>query len=158
MERYRRQAAVGAGGARVDALLAALRVLVVGAGGTGAPLLQLLARAGVGELRVIDPDTVSPTDLARQVLYHDVDAREGRPKVEAALEELRRIGGRTRVSGDALALHPRNAEALVEPFDLVFDAVPRERLEAHEVPVELGVEGGEVVDGAGPVEQLREEW
>ncbi|MHC4935726.1 MAG: HesA/MoeB/ThiF family protein [Planctomycetota bacterium] len=122
MERYRRQAAVGAGGARVDALLAALRVLVVGAGGTGAPLLQLLARAGVGELRVIDPDTVSPTDLARQVLYHDDDAREGRPKVEAALEELRRIGGRTRLSGGALALHPRNAEALIEPFDLVFDA------------------------------------
>jgi len=122
VERYDRQRRVGPGGRDADDRLARLRVLLVGAGGIGAPLAVGLVRAGVGALRLVDPDVVGETDLPRQVLYFPEDAATGRAKIEAALRELRRIGGRSRLDGRAIALTPRNARDLVDGIDLVVDA------------------------------------
>lgn len=122
MSRYERQRRVGSNGAGADDRLAALRVLLVGAGGIGAPLAIGLVRAGVGHLRIVDPDVVAETDLPRQPLYFPEDARAGRPKVEAALTELARIGGRTRLEGSAVALTPRDSRSLIGEVDLVVDA------------------------------------
>ncbi len=122
MDRYERQRRVGPDGARVDAKLAASTVLLVGVGGTGTPLATALVRAGVGSLIILDPDCVAETDLARQTLYHSLDAERGAPKSDRAVAELERIGGRTRLEGHAVALTPRNSADWISRADLVFDA------------------------------------
>ncbi len=122
MDRYERQRIVGVDGRAVDARLAALRVLLVGVGGIGAPLALGLTRAGVGRLVLVDPDIVSETDLARQVLYFPEDVRAARSKVEAAARELGRIESRTRIETMPIALTPWNAESLIREVDLVLDA------------------------------------
>src|SRR3954469_3193637 len=75
--------------------LKAAQVLVVGAGGVGAPLIQYLAAAGVGTLGIVDDDTVALSNLQRQVI-HDTSAL-GRPKVESARDAVARINPHVRV-------------------------------------------------------------
>ena len=120
--RYRRQQSVTPAGHSIDDRWANTRVLIVGVGGTGAPLASQLVRSGVGSITLLDPDTVDETNLARQTLFFSSDAEAGRTKVSAALEELARIGGRTDLRGEAIALTPRNAESWVDRVDLVIDA------------------------------------
>ena len=120
--RYRRQQRVSPNGPEVDARWSTLRVLIVGLGGTGAPLAAQLVRSGVGALTLLDPDTVDESNLARQSLYTSGDAQASRSKVSAALVELSKIGGRTALDGRAIALTPSNADTWVEGVDLVIDA------------------------------------
>ena len=122
MERYDRQRKVGTSGARLDERLARTTALLIGVGGTGSPLAASLVRAGIGSLILLDPDTVNETDLARQTLYFSDDAARGATKVTRAVEELGRIGGRTRVEGHPLALTPMNAASWIANVDLVLDA------------------------------------
>src|SRR5579872_3411465 len=86
VERYARHLVLREIGGPGQQRLKAARVLIVGAGGLGAPAALYLAAAGVGELTLVDPDTVDRSNLQRQVLYDTDDA--GRLKVEAAGERL----------------------------------------------------------------------
>jgi molybdopterin/thiamine biosynthesis adenylyltransferase len=99
--------------------LKAARVLIVGAGGLGAPAALYLAAAGVGTLGLADPDTVSLSNLQRQVLYARKDA--GRPKVEAAQAHLAQLNPFVSVIPHPLAISADNAAELVRDYDLVLD-------------------------------------
>lgn len=106
------------GGVGQERLLRA-RVLVIGAGGLGSPLLLYLGAAGIGVLGVVDDDVVDPTNLHRQVA-HD-QASIGRPKVESAAERLAALAPDTEVIRHRLRLDRGNAAALIAGYDLVAD-------------------------------------
>ncbi|MCB1486667.1 MAG: molybdopterin-synthase adenylyltransferase MoeB, partial [Bauldia sp.] len=106
------------GGAGQQALKAA-RVLVVGAGGLGAPLIQYLAAAGVGTLGIVDDDEVALSNLQRQVI-HDTGS-VGVAKVTSAADAVRRINPNVTVEPHKLRLEPGNAAALIERYDIVAD-------------------------------------
>ncbi|MFO0627584.1 MAG: molybdopterin-synthase adenylyltransferase MoeB [Polyangiales bacterium] len=107
---------VGVAGQR--ALLAA-RVLLVGAGGLGAPVALYLAAAGVGTLGLVDDDRVDLSNLQRQVI-HTTD-RVGMPKVESAALALRALNPEVRVQTHAVRLDAQNVDALLADYDLVVD-------------------------------------
>ena len=86
-ERYSRQILFPPIGDEGQKQLAAARVAVVGCGATGSALASLLARAGVGYLRIIDRDYVEPSNLQRQVLFDESDAAESLPKAIAAVAQ-----------------------------------------------------------------------
>ncbi len=116
---YSRQIALKEIGPAGQALLERSRVLVVGAGGLGSPVLQYLAGAGVGSLTVIDHDTLDPSNLHRQPLYGLEDA--GRTKVELAAAALAKLNPRVRVEARAERLGPANAVDLIADHDLTID-------------------------------------
>jgi adenylyltransferase/sulfurtransferase len=95
------------------------RVLVIGAGGLGSPLLMYLAAAGVGTIGIVDNDRVDITNLQRQIVH--ATRRVGDLKVESARESLARINDGVRIETHPLRLGPENAEALIERYDLVAD-------------------------------------
>ncbi len=99
--------------------LAAARVLVIGAGGLGAPAIQYLAAAGVGRITVIDDDRVERTNLQRQVLHTEGDV--GRPKAESARDAVALRDSAVEVSALVERLGPDNALALFRDHDLVLD-------------------------------------
>lgn len=119
VERYARHLVLREVGGPGQQKLKAARVLVVGAGGLGAPAALYLAAAGVGMIGLVDPDTVSLSNLQRQVLYATADV--GRPKVEAADEHLRALNPNTIIESHAVWLDRSNAEAVVSGYDLVLD-------------------------------------
>ncbi|MER5171841.1 HesA/MoeB/ThiF family protein [Thioclava kandeliae] len=116
MTRYARQSAIL--GAASDRLQKA-RVLVVGAGGLAAPVLQYLVGAGVGHIRLMDADRVSLSNLHRQTLFREGDL--GALKVEAAARHMAALNGEVRIAPQAEALSPANVAQAVEGCDLVLD-------------------------------------
>lgn len=99
--------------------LANARIAVVGMGGLGAPAALYLAAAGVGMLRLIDPDVVSLSNLQRQVLYRTGDV--GRPKIAAAVEALAALDPELVLEGRAEPFTPDTAADLIDDVDLVLD-------------------------------------
>lgn len=119
IERYARQIVLrGVGGPGQNKLKAA-RVLAVGAGGLGSPLLQYLAGAGVGEIAIVDDDVVSLSNLQRQVLHGTGDV--GRRKVDSAQEALARLNPHVRIEKIARRLDEANARALIAGYDVIVD-------------------------------------
>ncbi len=119
IERYARHIVLhGVGGPGQNKLQAA-RVLVIGAGGLGAPLLQYLAAAGVGTIGVVDDDHVSLSNLQRQVIHGTPDV--GRPKVESAVDAIHRLNPHVRVEPVPVRLTQANARDLVHRYDIVAD-------------------------------------
>jgi sulfur-carrier protein adenylyltransferase/sulfurtransferase len=118
--RYARQIALPEVGEAGQARLAAARVLVVGAGGLGCPVLHYLAAAGIGRLIVVDHDRVEESNLHRQPLYTMADI--GSPKVTAARAALLRLNPTIAVETREQRLSPANAAALVAAADIVVDA------------------------------------
>jgi sulfur-carrier protein adenylyltransferase/sulfurtransferase len=116
---YSRQILLKEIGAQGQAALGRSRVLVVGAGGLGSPVLQYLAGAGVGCLGVVDADTLEASNLHRQPIYALADA--GRSKVALALAAVKRINPDVRVESHALRLDANNALALIQGYDVVVD-------------------------------------
>ncbi|WP_426239307.1 molybdopterin-synthase adenylyltransferase MoeB [Pararhizobium sp. DWP1-1-3] len=106
------------GGAGQQALKAA-RVLVIGAGGLGAPVLQYLAAAGVGTLAIVDDDTVSLSNLQRQVIHGTPDI--GRTKADSATDALQRINPHVDVIRHVERLEAANADTLFSAYDIVVD-------------------------------------
>lgn len=119
IERYARHLVLAEIGGPGQQKLAKARVLVVGAGGLGAPLLQYLAAAGVGVLGVVDDDRVALSNLQRQVIHATADV--GRLKVESAREAIGRINPHVVVEIHALRLDETNARALIAQYDIVAD-------------------------------------
>jgi adenylyltransferase/sulfurtransferase len=119
IERYARHIVLADVGGPGQQKLKQARALVVGAGGLGAPVLQYLAAAGVGTLGIVDSDTVSLSNLQRQVIHRTEDV--GRPKAESAGEAVSRLNPNVAVEAHALRLTAANAKALVESFDIVLD-------------------------------------
>jgi molybdopterin/thiamine biosynthesis adenylyltransferase len=119
VERYARHLVLREIGGPGQQRLKAARVLIVGAGGLGAPAALYLAAAGVGELALVDPDTVALSNLQRQVLYASAD--EGRVKVAAAAERLAALNANVRVTPIANRLTAANAGDVMRGFDLVLD-------------------------------------
>jgi len=101
--------------------LATARVALVGVGATGSHLAELLGRAGVGRLRLIDRDVVELTNLPRQCLYTDADAAAVRPKAEAAAAALAAIDPGLEVEPVVADLVPDNVERLLAGADVVLD-------------------------------------
>jgi adenylyltransferase/sulfurtransferase len=102
-----------------QARLREARVLVVGAGGLGCPLLLYLAAAGVGTLGVVDDDRVDLSNLHRQILFET--AEQGRGKTQVAAERLRRHDPGVRVLAHEVRLDAGNARELVAGYDLIAD-------------------------------------
>ena len=119
-ERYDRQIVLAEVGAAGQARLGAARVLVIGAGGLGAAVLQYLTAAGVGTLAVVDHDRVEESNLHRQPLYRMRDL--GQPKVQAAHRALLELNPGVRIEALAERLTAANAPALVAGADVVIDA------------------------------------
>ncbi|WP_297066852.1 HesA/MoeB/ThiF family protein [uncultured Duncaniella sp.] len=99
--------------------LAESRVLIVGAGGLGSPVSLYLAAAGVGTIGLLDADTVSLSNLQRQVIHTTADI--GRLKVDSAAEKLRAINPHINVATLPLMLDSENAMTIMEDYDLVID-------------------------------------
>ena len=119
LDRYARQIVlkeIGGGGQRK---LLAARVVLIGAGGIGAPALQYLAAAGVGTLRVIDDDQVTLDNLQRQILFGTADV--GRDKVEVAGEAAARLNPDVRFEAVRERLGPGNVATLLDGADVVLD-------------------------------------
>jgi molybdopterin-synthase adenylyltransferase len=119
LERYARHIVLREVGGPGQAALKAARVLVVGAGGLGAPLLLYLAAAGVGTLGIVDDDTVSLSNLQRQVIHATPDI--GRPKVESASDVIRRLNPHVSIEAHAIRLAAGNALDLIGRYDIVAD-------------------------------------
>ena len=116
---YSRQILLKEIGTPGQAALARARVLVVGAGGLGSPVLQYLAGAGVGCLGIIDADTLDASNLHRQPIFALADA--GRQKAELAMAAVQRINPAVRVELHPLRLGADNALALIRGYDVVVD-------------------------------------
>ncbi len=119
LERYARHIVLHEVGGPGQAALKRARVLVIGAGGLGAPVLLYLAAAGVGTLGVVDDDVVTLSNLHRQVI-HDTPGIGGL-KVDSAAAAIRRLNPHVAVEVHATKLIPRNAVDLVGRYDIVAD-------------------------------------
>ena len=119
IRRYARHIVLAEIGGTGQARLIAAKVLVVGAGGLGAPLLQYLAAAGIGTLGVIDDDTVDLSNLQRQVIHRTGDI--GEAKARSAVRALGDINPEVTVQAHVGRLTATNAEALIGAYDIVAD-------------------------------------
>jgi adenylyltransferase/sulfurtransferase len=120
-ERYSRQILFGGIGAEGQRRLGAGRVAIVGCGATGSALASLLARAGVGVLRIIDRDYVEASNLQRQSLFEENDAAESVPKAIAAARKIALFNSAIVVEARVEDVVPQNIEALLEGMALILD-------------------------------------
>ena len=119
LERYARHIVLREVGGPGQAALKRARVLVIGAGGLGAPVLLYLAAAGVGTLGIVDDDTVSLSNLQRQVIHATSDI--GRPKVDSAADVIARLNPHVGIEAHALRIDESNAVDLIGRYDIVAD-------------------------------------
>jgi molybdopterin/thiamine biosynthesis adenylyltransferase len=136
--RYERQLVIPEVGAAGQAKLRASRVLVVGAGGLGSPILLYLAAAGVGTLGIADNDQVSATNLNRQILY--MTENVGRSKVVTAVQRVRSLNPSVKAVPHEVRVLRENGLALVQLYDLVVEA--SDNLETKSLMNVLCVEAG----------------
>ncbi len=121
-DRYSRQVLFPGIGAAGQAALARAHVAIVGVGATGAATAALLARAGVGTLTLIDRDFVEPSNLQRQMLFDETDARDALPKAEAARRHIAQFNSTVTVHAHIADLVPANIDELLTPSQLILDA------------------------------------
>jgi len=120
-QKYSRQMLFQPLGPEGQERLVSTRAVLVGCGAIGAATANLLVRAGIGRLRVIDRDFVEPSNLQRQTLFDEADAREALPKALAAQRKLNSINSEVQVDGIVADLNPRNALELLSGFPLILD-------------------------------------
>jgi len=118
-ERYARHLVLDEVGEEGQQKLLQSRVLVIGAGGLGSPLLLYLAAAGVGALGIVDDDDVDLSNLQRQIVHATESV--GAPKVESARRTLTHVNPEVKIETHAIRLDESNAAALVGQYDLVAD-------------------------------------
>ncbi len=120
-ERYSRQILFPGVGVEGQRKLTASRITIVGCGATGSVLASLLARAGVGTIRIIDRDYVEPSNLQRQSLFDEADAAESLPKAIAAARKIAAFNSEIVLEPHVADLTPTNIEALIEGAQLILD-------------------------------------
>jgi adenylyltransferase/sulfurtransferase len=121
-ERYSRQVLFPGIGEAGQQNLASAHVSLVGCGGTGAAAASLLARAGIGTLTLIDRDFVEESNLQRQVLFDEADARESLPKAEAARRKIALFNSEINIHAQVADLTPGNIHDLLAGADIILDA------------------------------------
>lgn len=121
-ERYSRQVLFAGIGTTGQQRLAEAHVAIIGCGAMGAASASLLARAGVGAITIIDRDFVEPSNLQRQVLFDEDDARQSLPKAEAARRHIARFNSRVSVQPHVADLVPGNIAELLGPAHILLDA------------------------------------
>jgi molybdopterin-synthase adenylyltransferase len=119
LERYARHIVLRDVGGPGQAALGRARVLVVGAGGLGAPVLLYLAAAGVGTLGVVDDDVVALSNLQRQVIHATPDV--GMPKTDSAAAVIHRLNPHVAVERHDMRLSAKNALELIGGYDIIAD-------------------------------------
>src|SRR3954468_14082125 len=119
LERYARHIVLREVGGPGQARLRAARVLVIGAGGLGSPVILYLAAAGVGTIGIVDFDTVSLSNLQRQIAHRTADV--GRPKTASATDAAHTINPGVKIEAHAVRLAPDNALKLVGQYHVVAD-------------------------------------
>ena len=119
IKRYQKHLNLPEIGSEGQLLLKSARVLVVGAGGLGCPVLLYLAAAGVGTLGVVDHDVVDLSNLQRQVLYTTNEI--GKPKARAAVAHLQKLNPELTFDAYTMALEYGNARAIIDEYDIVVD-------------------------------------
>src|SRR5256714_7657065 len=121
MERYSRQILFEGIGEAGPRRLLASRALVVGCGALGSAQVEMLARAGVGRLRIVDRDFVEESNLQRQTMFTEADARERVPKAVAAARRVAEINSEVECAGEVADVNQSNVERLVVDCDVVLD-------------------------------------
>lgn len=119
LQRYSRHILLKEVGGPGQAKLKAARVVVVGAGGLGSPVLMYLAAAGVGTLGIVDNDVVSLSNLQRQVIH--TTERVGMPKTDSAALAIEAINPHVEIGRHQLRIGPGNALEVIANYDLVVD-------------------------------------
>jgi len=119
--RYSRQELFAGIGPAGQSRIRAAKALVVGCGALGSALAEMMARAGVGRLTIVDRDYVEESNLQRQSLFEEADAARGMPKAVAAESKLRRINSDVEVRGIVADLSTENADELLKGADVVLD-------------------------------------
>jgi adenylyltransferase/sulfurtransferase len=119
LERYARHIVLREVGGPGQAALKEASVLVIGAGGLGAPALMYLAAAGVGTLGVVDDDVVSLSNLQRQIIHETPDI--GKQKVDSAAERIAALNPHVKFAAHATRINAANAMELIGGYDLVLD-------------------------------------
>jgi molybdopterin-synthase adenylyltransferase len=120
-DRYSRQMLFKEIGAEGQKKLSQSRVVVVGCGATGSAMASLLARSGVGSLRILDRDYVEPSNLQRQTLFDEDDAREAVPKAIAAARQIARFNSQIVVEPHVADLIPANVASLLGGAEIILD-------------------------------------
>jgi len=140
-DKYSRQILfAGVGDAGQEALLAS-SAAVVGCGALGTVAANLLVRAGAGRLRIIDRDFVEVSNLQRQTLFEEADARDALPKAVAAERRLRAINSDPQIEGIVADVTPKNATELLSGFSLILDGTDNfeTRLLLNDAAISLGI-------------------
>ena len=138
-DRYRRQTVLAEIGAEGQRALSRARASVVGLGALGSISSDLLARAGVGHLRLVDRDVVELTNLQRQSLYSESDV--DRPKAEAAAERLRSVNSGIDIEAVSKDAHSATARDILHGADIVLDGTDNleTRFLLNEAAIDLGI-------------------
>lgn len=121
-DRYSRQVLFPGIGPEGQKSIAASHAAIVGCGATGSALATLLARAGVGQITIIDRDYVEPSNLQRQILFTEADALDSRPKALAAAARIAEFNTAIHVRPAVADLHPGNIEELLHGAQIILDA------------------------------------
>jgi adenylyltransferase/sulfurtransferase len=140
-ERYSRQILFSEIGEAGQQRLLESSAVIVGCGALGTALANLLVRAGVGKLRIVDRDFVEPSNLQRQALFEESDALEALPKAVAAERRLRAINSGVSVEGIVADVSPKNAEELLRGFPVILDGTDNfeTRFLLNDVAIHLNV-------------------
>jgi molybdopterin-synthase adenylyltransferase len=140
-EKYSRQILFGPIGEEGQQRLLQSSAALVGCGALGTVSTGLLARAGIGSLRIIDRDFVEVSNLQRQGLFEESDAREALPKAVAAERRLRAINSDARIEGLVSDLTPKNVLEMLSGFPLILDGTDNfeSRLLINDAAVSLGI-------------------
>src|SRR5262245_32994865 len=149
LERYSRQMRFYGIGEEGQRRLLASRVTLCGCGALGTVLANILVRAGVGHLRVIDRDFIEPSNLQRQVLFDEQDIADNLPKAEAAARKLRAINSSVTVEPVVADIDRTNILQYAEDADLILDGTDNFEIRylINDVAVKLGkpwVYGGSI--------------
>jgi adenylyltransferase/sulfurtransferase len=141
-QRYNRQVLLPQIGEAGQSKLAASRVLVIGCGALGSVIAEQLVRAGIGHLRIADRDIVELSNLQRQVLFDEEDAKQGLPKAVAAAQRLLRVNSSVEILPLVVDVYSENIEELIgEKTDLILDGTDNveTRYLLNDACVKLGV-------------------
>ena len=140
-EKYSRQILFSPIGEEGQNRLLASKAVIIGCGALGTAHANALARAGVGTLRIVDRDYVEESNLQRQSLFEESDARESLPKAVAAERKLKRINSGVHTEGVVADATSRNIEDLVRGFNVILDGTDNfeTRYLLNDVSVKLGI-------------------